>query len=112
MPPGELDGDLGREFGVGDAEFRMDHPGVWVGERKMASIGIHVSRGVAVQGLSFNLDVQPHYFGALVSCGLPQVEMVSLASISDRPLPSIDEMALAWARLFAARAGYELEWMS
>jgi lipoate-protein ligase B len=108
----EVTVELAREFGVEEAEFRMEHPGVWVGERKMASIGIHVSRGVAVQGLSFNLDVAPHYFGALVSCGLPQVEMVSLAALSNRPVPPMEEMAHRWARRFAARAGYELEWMS
>src|SRR5690606_21808675 len=58
------------ELGVEDCEFRMAHPGVWRGPDKLASIGIHVSRGVAVQGISINLDVDPQLFGSLVSCGL------------------------------------------
>jgi len=101
---------IAQQMGVRDAEFRMEHPGVWVGEHKLASIGIHVSRGVSVQGLSFNLDVASHWFGALVSCGLPDVQMVNLKDLADRPLPTMRELAHRWARLFAERSGYRLAW--
>lgn len=101
---------IAEEMGVRGAEFRMEHPGVWVGEHKLASIGIHVSRGITVQGLSFNLDVAPHWFGALVSCGLPQVQMVNLTELTDRPLPTMRELAHRWARGFAERSGYTLAW--
>jgi len=45
------------ELGVEGAEFRLEHPGVWVGPSKLASIGVHVSRGVTVQGIAINLCV-------------------------------------------------------
>jgi lipoate-protein ligase B len=106
----EVTAEIAREYGCEGAEFRMDHPGVWQGERKIASIGIHVSRGVAVQGLSFNIDVEARWFGALVSCGLPQVEMLSLAQVATRQIPPMAELAHDWARRFALRAGYELVW--
>lgn len=98
------------ELGVEGTEFRWDHPGVWRGQTKMASIGIHVSRGVSVQGMSINLDVAPKLFGALVSCGLPDIEMSSVARVRDQPLPPMDELARRWAEGFANSAGYELEW--
>ena len=50
---------LFEQLGVDGTEFRMDHPGVWRGQTKMASIGIHISRGITVQGMSINLDVAP-----------------------------------------------------
>jgi lipoate-protein ligase B len=106
----EVTVELARSFGVSGAEFRMDHPGVWIGDAKLASIGIHVSRGVTVQGLSLNIDVAPDLFGALVSCGLPTVEMVSLTQLADRPLPSMAVLARLWAEGFASRAGYSLAW--
>jgi lipoyl(octanoyl) transferase len=52
--------------------------GVWVGERKIASIGVHVARGVTTHGFAINVenDLQP--FGWVVPCGLPGVTMTSL----------------------------------
>ncbi len=110
---------LARELGVTDAHFRMDHPGVWVGvdgdphdpgARKLASIGIHVSRGATVQGLSLNVDVAPRLFDSLVSCGLPEVKMVSLAQLLPGPPPSLPELARRWAELFAEEAELSLAW--
>jgi lipoyl(octanoyl) transferase len=54
--------------------------GVWVGERKIASIGIHVSRGVSMHGLAINVDNDLAAFDAVVPCGLPDVRMTSLAA--------------------------------
>lgn len=101
---------LFEQLGVDGVEFRMDHPGVWRGQTKMASIGLHISRGVSVQGMSINVDVAPKLFGALVSCGLPEVRMTSVAAIRTEPLPSMAELARRWAEEFATRAGYELQW--
>ncbi|PRP91067.1 Octanoyltransferase [Enhygromyxa salina] len=101
---------LFEQLGVDGVEFRMDHPGVWRGQTKMASIGLHISRGVSVQGMSINVDVAPKLFGALVSCGLPEVSMTSVSAIRPEPLPPMAELARRWAFDFAARAGYELEW--
>lgn len=98
------------ELGVEGLEFRMDHPGVWRGATKMASIGIHVSRGVPVQGISMNLDVAPHLFGSLVSCGLPQVEMVSVAHLRGREGLELPRLAKRWAELFADAHARALEW--
>lgn len=99
------------ELGIEGLEFRMDHPGVWRGETKMASIGIHVSRGVPVQGISMNLDVAPHLFGSLVSCGLPEVRMISVASLRGREsLPALPVVAKRWAELFAASLARPLDW--
>jgi lipoyl(octanoyl) transferase len=55
-----------------------DFTGVWVGERKIASIGVHVARGVTTHGFAVNIenDLQP--FGWIVPCGLEGVRMTSL----------------------------------
>lgn len=101
---------LFEELGVDGVEYRSEHPGVWRGETKMASVGLHISRGVSVQGMSINLDVEPQLFGALVSCGLPDVRMTSVAALRSQALPPMAELARRWATDFAARAGYELDW--
>jgi lipoate-protein ligase B len=53
--------------------------GVWVGARKIGSIGLHVSRGVTTHGLAINVnnDLQP--FEWVVPCGIEGVAMTSLS---------------------------------
>ena len=106
----EITMELFTELGIDGTEFRMEHPGVWRGETKMASIGLHISRGVSVQGISMNLDVAPNLFGALVSCGLPNVQMTSVSAIRAEPIPPMADLARRWAEAFAERAGYALDW--
>ena len=66
-------------------EDGRDYTGVWVGERKIASIGIHITRGVTTHGFAVNVenDLQP--FEWIVPCGLDGVRMTSLIAETDRP---------------------------
>lgn len=57
-----------------------DYTGVWVGERKIASIGVHVARGVTTHGFAVNVDNDLAPFGWVVACGLPGVTMTSIAT--------------------------------
>ena len=47
-----------------------DFTGVWVGERKIGSIGVHVSHGVTAHGLAVNVDNDLQPFEWIVPCGL------------------------------------------
>jgi len=64
-------------------EEGIDYTGVWVDERKIASIGVHVSRGVATHGFAVNVHNELEPFSWVVACGLPEVEMTSIARESD-----------------------------
>ena len=55
-----------------------DYTGVWVEDRKIASIGVHVAKGVTTHGLAVNVDNDLEPFGWVVACGLPGVRMTSL----------------------------------
>jgi lipoate-protein ligase B len=61
--------------GTGDGR---EYTGVWVGDRKIGSIGIHVSRRVSMHGFAINVDNDLAPFDAVVACGLPDVRMTSL----------------------------------
>ncbi len=56
-----------------------DYTGVWAGERKIASLGVHVSRGVSTHGFAINVDNDLEPFSWVVACGLPEVEMTSIS---------------------------------
>jgi lipoate-protein ligase B len=52
--------------------------GVWVEDRKIGSIGIHLSRRVSMHGFAVNVDNDLAPFTSVVACGLPGVRMTSL----------------------------------
>ena len=83
-----------------------DFTGVWVEERKIASLGVHVSRGVTTHGFAVNVenDLQP--FEWVVPCGLDGVRMTSL--IKERHDPTAGALAgfrETMARRFAEAFG-------
>ncbi len=61
------------------ADEGPDYTGVWVGPRKIASIGVHVSRGISTHGFAVNIDNDLDPFSWVVACGLPDVAMTSIA---------------------------------
>jgi lipoate-protein ligase B len=65
-------------YGI-EAALIDDLTGVWVNERKIGSIGIHISRGVTTHGLAVNInnDLQP--FEWIVPCGIQDVRMTSVS---------------------------------
>jgi lipoic acid synthetase len=64
---------------------RAGHPGVWVRERKIASIGVYVKHWVTRHGLALNVRVDPSHFAMIHPCGL-QVETVSMNDLVDTPI--------------------------
>jgi len=58
--------------------------GVWVGEAKVASLGVHVQRWVTTHGFALNVTTDLSYFSRIVPCGLDQVEMASIESLTGR----------------------------
>jgi lipoate-protein ligase B len=90
--------------GVPDARSRPHeghrYTGVWVEDRKIASIGVHLSRGVSTHGFAVNVenDLQP--FSWIVPCGLDGVSMTSLVRETGRT-PSV-------MKCFRRRAAYEV----
>jgi lipoyl(octanoyl) transferase len=76
------------------------YTGVWVEDRKIASIGVHLSRGVSTHGFAVNVenDLQP--FSWIVPCGLDGVQMTSLIRETGRT-PSV-------MKCFRRRAAFEV----
>jgi lipoate-protein ligase B len=89
-----------------DAEVIDGLTGVWAGGAKIASIGVHVSRGVTTHGFAINVqnDLQP--FEWVVPCGIEGVRMTSISKLTSRrdPLPCFRKrMAHRFAEAFDHR---------
>ena len=70
------------EFGLA-AEQYCDRTGVWIrdnnGDRKIAAIGIRVAKGVTMHGFALNVNPDLTPFTRIIACGIPDVEVTSLA---------------------------------
>ncbi len=76
------------------------YTGVWVEERKIASIGVHLSRGVSTHGFAVNVENDLEPFSWIVPCGLDGVQMTSLLRETGRT-PSV-------MKCFRRRAAHEV----
>ena len=61
-----------------EPQILKEETGVWVQDKKIASIGIHVTRGVTMHGLAINVNTDLTYFNNIISCGIAGVKMTSL----------------------------------
>ena len=66
-------------------ERRKGFPGLWTDGRKIASIGVRVSRFVTYHGMAINVCNDLAIFDAMVPCGLDGVEMTSVEKETGRP---------------------------
>jgi lipoyl(octanoyl) transferase len=67
-----------------DAEVRDRLTGVWAPKGKIASIGVHVSRGVTTHGFAVNVDNDLQPFEWIVPCGMEGVQMSSICKETGR----------------------------
>jgi lipoyl(octanoyl) transferase len=72
--------DLAAAYGI-TAESRRSAPGVYVGDRKLASVGIRVRRGASYHGLAVNvrLDLEP--FNRINPCGYQGLRMTQFSEL-------------------------------
>jgi lipoyl(octanoyl) transferase len=69
--------DLLRHFGI-HSQSKKDFPGLWIEKRKIASIGVRVSRFTTYHGMAINIHNDLSLFDYIVPCGLKNVEMTSV----------------------------------
>ncbi|HWN07638.1 MAG TPA: lipoyl(octanoyl) transferase LipB [Steroidobacteraceae bacterium] len=88
------------------ATGRREAPGVYAGERKLASIGLRVRRGCSYHGLALNVDMDLEPFGRINPCGMAGLAMTQLAAEGART--DVAAAAAALAPLAVRELG--LEW--
>ncbi len=86
----ELMINLASSCGVKAARDSRNH-GVWVGDRKLGSIGIAIRHGIAFHGLALNVNLCLEPFSWVNPCGLTGVQMTTLSSESGRKI-MLDEV--------------------
>ncbi len=99
--------DVLASYGV-EAAARADAPGVYVGAKKIASLGLRVRRGCSFHGVAINLSADLSPFKLINPCGYAGMEMVNLSSLV-RPQAdiSINEVSRHFYSVFGQKVGLE-----
>jgi lipoyl(octanoyl) transferase len=61
------------------ATRRPPFTGIWIGDRKIAAIGLAVRRAITFHGLALNVNTDLNYFNRIVPCGLKWADVTSMA---------------------------------
>jgi lipoic acid synthetase len=93
------------ELGV-PAGRRERLTGVWVGDAKVAAIGVKVARGRTRHGVALNVDPDLSMFDHIVPCGIRDLGVTSLRRLLGAAAPSMGHVAEVFATRFAAEFGY------
>ena len=83
--------------------------GVWVDDRKIAAIGVRVSRSVTMHGFAVNVCPELSFFDHIVPCGMPDVSVTSMARELGKdvdPSAAVTEVA----RSFGSDFGFRMEY--
>ena len=87
------------EWGI-DAAPRADAPGVYTGERKIASLGLRIRHGRSFHGLALNIDMDLEPFRRINPCGYAGMEMTQMVAETSQAI-SVD--------LVSERLAYHLQ---
>ena len=80
--------ELLERYGI-HAQRREGAPGIYVDEKKIASIGLKIKRGFCYHGISLNVDMDLKPFGGIVTCGIPALEVVQVSDFIDISMTQI-----------------------
>lgn len=84
-----------RQFGIGDAGRIDGRSGVWVPgarDRKIAALGIRITRGVTMHGLALNCNNTLEFYDHIVACGIDDADVTTLSLELGRDV-TVDEAA-------------------
>jgi len=92
------------DFGIA-AGRSPGYTGVWVGDEKIAAIGVRVSRGRTRHGFALNVAPDLSMFDHIVPCGIRDRGVTSMARLLDRPVEMravVDRVVARFAEVFAS----------
>ena len=81
--------------------------GIWVGDEKLASIGIKMSKWITMHGTALNVSTDLSYFDNIISCGVRDKSVTSMSKILGKSLV-VDEVSPVYVKSFSKVFGSDI----
>jgi lipoyl(octanoyl) transferase len=94
------------EFGIETGRSDRNR-GIWVGDRKLAAIGVRIARWVTSHGFALNVDPDMSHFQLITPCGIRDAGVVSMSELAGRRI-TLEELIAPLTRHFAELFDREL----
>ncbi len=80
-----------KDYGIG-AERKKGLTGVWVKNKKIAALGVRISKWVTMHGFSVNINPDLRYYKGIIPCGISKYGVTSMATILGDCTPGMSEV--------------------
>lgn len=74
-----------KNFGI-SSEIKKKIIGIWVDDKKVAAIGIRISRGVSMHGFALNVNTDLSYFDGIIPCGITDCKVTSMEQLLNKKI--------------------------
>ena len=82
--------------------------GTWVKDKKIAALGVRISRWVTMHGFSLNINPDLNFYKNIIPCGIKEYGVTSMAKIMGNEVPSMEEIKTKMKKRFIKNfAGYK-----
>ena len=99
--------DVLSEYGI-KASRKKGLTGTWVKDKKIAALGVRISRWVTMHGFSLNINPDLNFYRNIIPCGIKEYGVTSMAKIMGNEVPSMDEVKTKMTKHFTKNfVGYK-----
>jgi len=82
--------------------------GTWVKDKKIAALGVRISKWVTMHGFSLNINPDLNFYKHIIPCGIKEYGVTSMAKIMGNEVPSMDEIKTKMTKRFTKNfVGYK-----
>ena len=83
-----------------EAERKVNSPGIWVKDRKIAALGLDVKKGINIHGVALNINNDLSGFSCIEACGDSTVRYTSVSKELQTSECSLEDIGKLWLRYF------------
>ena len=93
--------DVLKEYDI-NAGRKKGLTGVWVKGKKIAALGVRISKWVTMHGFSLNINPDLKYYQGIIPCGITEYGVTSMADLLNDDVPNMSEIKYTLVKHFIA----------
>ena len=94
--------DVLKEYDI-SAERKKGLTGTWVKDKKIAALGVRISKWVTMHGFSLNINPDLKYYQGIIPCGITDYGVTSMSDLLGDDVPGMSEIKETLVQHFIAK---------